>query len=214
MAALLDAAPQFLYALVFLIALAEATPVVGLVVPGQTSVVAAGFLAGRGDLSVVTLVGLVAAGAFIGDVIGYSMGRRYGDRFMAKWPRWFRMTPRRRAQLKRLYADHGLKAVVLGRFQPISRTVGPYLAGSSKMRLPWFLLANALGSVLAATALVGGGYLAGLGFTRLGRAAGWAGATVGLLLLLVIGYLVYRYWLNADRDEPAARATEKDDAKR
>lgn len=185
--ALLDVAPEVVYAVAFLAALAESAPAIGLLVPGQSILVAAGFLAGQGSTDPFVLGLVVALGGLLGDTLGYVLGRRWGIAPLRRLPGRLRLTDGGEVRLVSLFERHGGKAIVLARFQPIGRAFGPYLAGASRMRARRFLPAAVVASLLAAAGLVGLGYLAGIGFERLSRALGvTAVAVVTLLLVLVV----------------------------
>src|SRR5271166_6286021 len=63
------------YPLLFLLVMAESS---GLPIPGETSLIAAAVLASTGKLDIVAVIAIAAAGAIIGDNIGYVIGRRGG----------------------------------------------------------------------------------------------------------------------------------------
>lgn len=183
----LDVAPEVVYAVAFLAAWGESAPAIGLLVPGQSILVASGFLAAQGPTNPFLLGAVVAVGGFLGDLLGYLLGRRWGVAPLLRLPGRLRLTPGGEVRLVSLFERHGGKAIVLSRFQPIGRAFGPYLAGASGMPSPRFLPAAVVASILAATGLVGLGYLAGLGFERLSRTLGiGAVALVTLLLAAVV----------------------------
>jgi len=73
------------YWIVLLSAFAEATPFLGLFIPGQTLVIIGGFFSRLGILNFVFVFFLSAIGAIIGDLIGYEMGKKYGYPFIKKY---------------------------------------------------------------------------------------------------------------------------------
>src|SRR3954451_7148629 len=72
------------YALVGVAAFLETGAFVGLVAPGETVVIAAGVIAGQGEISVVTLIGVVWVCAVLGDTTSFFIGRRLGRRFLLR----------------------------------------------------------------------------------------------------------------------------------
>ena len=187
--ALLDVAPEVVYAVAFLAAWGESAPAIGLLVPGQSILVAAGFLAAQGPTDPFVLGAVVAVGGFLGDFLGYTLGRRWGIAPLLRLPGRLRLTQGGEVRLVSLFERHGGKAIVLARFQPLGRAFGPYLAGASGMPAARFLPAAIVASLLAAAGLVGLGYLAGLGFERLSRTLG-VGVMVLVTLLLILVALV------------------------
>ena len=79
-------ASYYAYSAIFLVALSEAIPVVGTVVPGSTLVVAISALAaGAGANSWLTLVA-ATVGAIVGDGVSFWLGRRYHREILRSWP--------------------------------------------------------------------------------------------------------------------------------
>jgi membrane protein DedA with SNARE-associated domain len=186
LADVLDLPPVLVYAAVALTALLESAPAIGLLVPGQVILFGAGFLAGQGELDPFVLAGLIVVGGFCGETAGFLLGRRWGVAPLERLPGRLRLTAGGRDRLTALFENHGVKSIVLARFQPVGRAFGPYLAGATGMPLGRFLLADAVASLLAASSLVGLGYLAGLGFERLSNTLGITAVAVVTVLFLAV----------------------------
>ncbi len=129
----------------------------GALLEGETILTLAGLAAHRGYLHLPPLIGLAALGSFIGDQIYFLLGRRFGKRLIARFPR-FRPAIRRVDALVVRYAG---VAVVAVRFLYGLRTVGPIAMGASRM--PWhtFALFNALGAMVWSVIWLIGGYAIG-----------------------------------------------------
>lgn len=192
--------PAWLYATVTVVAFAESAPALGLVVPGQTVIFLAGFLAAEGTLDPFFAAGLVAVGGFFGDLLGFVLGRRrWGASLLRRLPSRLRPGAHAQERLATLFATHGVKAIVLARFQPIGRAFGPYFAGVSGMSFSRFLVADLLASLAAGASLIGLGYLAGLGFERLSKTLGIVAVSVVTVLLIVIVAIGLRVKHNKDK---------------
>jgi membrane protein DedA with SNARE-associated domain len=120
----------------------------GIPVPGETILIAAGVYAGTGrlDIVAVALVGLAAA--VVGDNIGYLIGRVGGRRAVIRWGRFVLLTPKRFQRAERFFDRHGTKIVAVARFIEGLRQANGIVAGTIGM--PWrrFLPANVVGAVL------------------------------------------------------------------
>jgi len=119
------------YAILFAIALAESIAMIGLVVPGSTLIVCAGFLTahGQGQLGgVMTAAGL---GALAGDSISYVLGARLGYGFLRS--RLFRKRLELIRKAEMFFLDHGGKSLFLGRFAGPLRGLTPFMAGSAHL---------------------------------------------------------------------------------
>ncbi len=163
----------------------------GLPIPGETALVTAGLLAGAGHLSVPLVIAIAALAAMAGDNLGYWLGRRAGRRAL-KGGRGPLGRHRRRllAKGEAFFARQGMKAVFLGRFVVGVRVVAALVAGATHMPVRKFMLANAAGAVVWATAttmLVV--WLGPLG-AALAFASSWVAVAAGLLVGVVKGRFV------------------------
>ena len=164
----------------------------GVPVPGETALIAYGVLAGEGHYSIASVIVVAAAGAIIGDNLGYWLiGRKGGRALFRRW-RWLnRYSDRVLPRAESIMARHGGAAVFFGRFVAVLRYTVAWVAGLSRM--PWgkFLFWNAAGGIVWATAV-------GLTAYYGGRAAADAIARFGLyagiviFVALVVGWLVLR----------------------
>jgi membrane-associated protein len=130
--------PFFIYVLMGAIVFVETGILVAFWLPGDSILFAAGLLAGsRNDVNILFLVFIIFLAAFIGDQVGYVLGRKYG-----------------------FYEKYGWSAVILARFYPWIRTFMPPIAGIGKMNYYKFLAANALGALLWGVGITLLGYYA------------------------------------------------------
>jgi membrane-associated protein len=145
----------------------------GVPVPGETALITAGILASKGKLQIELVIVLAAAGAIVGDNIGYLIGRK-GGRWLLERPGRFH---RQRLQVletgEPFFERHGPKAVFFGRFILGLRVWASWLAGATRMHWRSFVLWNALGGICWATVI-------GLLAYFLGHAAGDVVKTFGL----------------------------------
>jgi membrane protein DedA with SNARE-associated domain/membrane-associated phospholipid phosphatase len=189
---------QYGYLVVFLGVMLES---IGVPLPGETILVAAGVMVQRGHLDLGDAIVFGILGAVIGDQIGYWVGREGGRPFILRWGRYVMITPERLGRTERFFVRHGGKAVFLARFVAGLRVFGALVAGVSRM--PWrtFFFYNALGGVVWATAAVLVGFLLGGSLDLLER---WVGRTSLLLLILLVValafYVAYR-WVAGHRTQ-------------
>lgn len=176
------------YGLLFLAAALESAALLGLLVPGETLVLAGGFFASQGALDLDVLVVVVALGATLGDSLGYEMGRRWGRNFLLRRGSRFGATLSQVERVDAFIARYGGWSVFLGRFVGFARALVPLLAGSLAMPYRQFLAFNAAGAALWSLAIVLLGYYVGESWRA---AEAWSGyiatgllASVGLALLL------------------------------
>jgi membrane protein DedA with SNARE-associated domain len=125
----------------------------GLWLPGETALIAAGVYASEGHLSITGVIVVAAAGAIIGDNIGYWLGREGGRRLIYRYAFFRRVAERLLPPAERFFERHGGKAVFLARFFGGVRVTGAWMAGITRM--PWwrFLFWNAAGGIVWAAAV-------------------------------------------------------------
>ena len=185
MSGLLDTAARlaspWAYIVLGLLAAAESAAFVGLAIPGETAMLLGGFLASQGRVHLGVMMAAGAAGAVVGDSIGYEIGRLFGEPL--KRSRLGRKVGEERwAKAEAYLRAKGGRAVFLGRFVGVLRALVPALAGMSRMPYRTFLPWNLAGGVIWAPGFVLLGYLAGGSYRQVERIVGRA----SLLLLLVV----------------------------
>ncbi|HEY4610809.1 MAG TPA: VTT domain-containing protein [Ilumatobacteraceae bacterium] len=152
-------------ALASLIIFAETGLLIGFFLPGDSLLFLAGFLSSKPKglphlPSIALVVAALAIAAFVGNQVGYMIGRRFGPAvFDRPDSRWF--SQRNVARTHAFFERHGTKALVMARFVPIVRTFVPVMAGVGKMDARKFIFANAIGAVLWAGGITILGYYLG-----------------------------------------------------
>jgi membrane protein DedA with SNARE-associated domain len=187
------------YVILFALVGAESA---GIPVPGETALIAGGVLARHGDFDIVVVIAVAAAGAIVGDNIGYLIGRTGGRRLLERpGP----LQQRRRQILEHgepFFARHGPKAVFLGRWVVALRIAAAWLAGINRMPWPVFAFWNALGGIAWATSVGLLAYLLGPAAERIVKYVGLAGA--GLIAVAVVAYLAWRRFRRPRATQPPA----------
>jgi membrane protein DedA with SNARE-associated domain len=146
-------------ALLFVVIMLESF---GIPLPGETALIAFGVLASQGHHSIVWVIVLAAAGAIVGDNLGYWLiGRLGGRELFERWRFLRRYSERFLPAAERLMRKHGGKTVFFGRFITVLRYTAAWVAGIGRM--PWwkFLFWNAAGGICWATAVGLVAYYAG-----------------------------------------------------
>ncbi|MBI3572404.1 VTT domain-containing protein [Candidatus Kaiserbacteria bacterium] len=143
-----------------LLIFAESGLFIGIFLPGDSLLFAAGLLSASGFLNVAPLAFVVVVSAILGDSVGYWFGATVGDAvFERKDSRFFKQEYLGRTE--RFYKKYGARAIVLARFVPIVRTVAPILAGVGSMRYTRFVIYNALGGLVWGAGMLVLGYSLG-----------------------------------------------------
>jgi membrane protein DedA with SNARE-associated domain len=143
----------------------------GIPVPGQTILVLASVYAGTGRMSLAGVMAIAVTAAFLGQALGYLIGRTGGHAFVGRWGRYVLVTPERLAKAESFFARYGGRIVVVARFVDGLRQLNGIIAGTTEM--PWrrFMAANLLGAVLWVGVWATLGYYAGSDIDTLYRQA-------------------------------------------
>jgi membrane protein DedA with SNARE-associated domain len=181
----------------------------GVPFPGETALIAgAVFAATSGHFSIVGVIAAAAAGAILGDNLGYAIGSRRGYQLLRRFSGRLHLNERHLANARSFFARHGDKTVFFGRFFAILRTWAAFLAGVNHMPRRSFFFWNALGGITWSIFYGTLGYLLGNNLPLLSRIQHimglWGTALVIVALLLVWlcwflwrrGYLRYS-WMDA-----------------
>jgi membrane protein DedA with SNARE-associated domain len=121
----------------------------GIPLPGETILIAAGTYAGHTHrLSVWAIFAVAAAGAIIGDNAGFWIGDKGGYRLLRRYGHYVRVDEAKMKIGRYIFDRHGGKVVFFGRFVSVLRTYAAFLAGTNRMRWRNFLVCNATGGVV------------------------------------------------------------------
>jgi membrane protein DedA with SNARE-associated domain len=139
--------PLAVGAVVFLVIGLES---MGIPLPGELTLVTASLMAATGAISPWWIAGSAAAGAIVGDSIGYTIGRRGGRALLERLGRRFpkHLGPPHLARAERTFAKWGVWAVFFGRFIALLRILAGPLSGALKVPYWKFLAANAAGGIV------------------------------------------------------------------
>ena len=182
------------YLLVGVLAFLETGAFVGLVAPGEFTVLLGGAVAGQGDISLPLILGITWLSAFLGDSVSFMLGARLGRGFLIRHGARFRITEERLHQVEQYFDKYGGRTILIGRFIGLVRALAPFIAGTSKMRYAAFAPYSILGTGLWSTALIMIGYFAsqslGTVAAIVSRGFLYFGFFVGAVVALV---LLYRF---------------------
>ncbi len=178
------------YSAIAIIAFLESLVAAGVIIPGSSLIVFAGFLAlhGRGNISTIILV--AAIGAFLGDMVSFWIGARFGERLL--FTRLFQKRKDLLRQAELFFIAHGGKSVFFGRFVGPVRGFIPFVAGSAQMSPKAFTSFAVISAILWGLAYPGLGYLAGYSWENVETWTSRFGLLVGLLIAITIFFVFIR----------------------
>ncbi len=141
---------------IFLLVFAESGLLIGLIVPADSILFAAGFLAANGYLDIKLVLIVCFLAAVLGDNVGYFLGAKFGPRIFKK----SRIIKKEYLDLTRRYYDrHGAITIFNARFIPFVSTLAPFMAGIAKMKHRTFFFYNVIGGLVWSGLIVSAGYL-------------------------------------------------------
>jgi membrane protein DedA with SNARE-associated domain/membrane-associated phospholipid phosphatase len=181
------------YLLVGVFAFAETGAFVGLVVPGETTMLLGGAVAGQGVIDLYILIGIAWFAAWAGDTTSFLIGRRLGRDFVMRQGPRFGLSNERFEGVEDYFSRHGGKTIFIGRFVGIVRALAPFIAGSSGMRYGTFVPYSILGTGIWSSAHILIGYLFSRSIDSAAKYAGRGAFLLGVLIAVTVGSIyVYR----------------------
>lgn len=158
--------------------------------PGDTLLFAMGlFIAtdrvdivpGHHSLDLLVALVLFSFFAFLGNLVGYEIGRRIGPPLYERDGRFLKR--KYFDQTREFFERHGTKALVIGRFVPFVRTFITVVAGVTRMERRLYLTWSAIGAVLWVLAITLLGYF-------LGTTVPWLADNIDYVTLVILAFTV------------------------
>jgi membrane protein DedA with SNARE-associated domain len=206
------------YLVVGVLAFLETGAFIGLVAPGETTVIVGGVIAGQGEISLSVLIAITWTCAVAGDLASYTAGRKLGRGWLLRHGERVKITEERLEQVEGFFDRRGGSTILVGRFIGLVRAIAPFVAGSAHMPLRKFLPYDVLGAGLWAVTFCLLGYIFWRSFDQLTTWVSRGLFAFALLAALVVGivFLVRlqhspelqartRAWIAEQLERPALR---------
>ncbi|WP_120337704.1 DedA family protein [Cryobacterium soli] len=150
------------YLLVWALVFAGTALFLGVFIPfitGDSLLFGSGLVAASSsNLNIVVLAVGIGIAAFLGDQVGFLLGRRYGRGYLDR--RGGRRTQLAIVKTESFYLKYGWWAVVVARFMPWARVFVPVVAGVGRMNYYKFLTSNVVGALAWGVGITLTGYYA------------------------------------------------------
>lgn len=174
-------------------------------IPSEAVLPLAGFVAGRGDASIVGMLVASTIGSLVGAWILYGLAAWIGPerlhRFVARHGRWFRLKVSDLERAEAWFDRRASMAVLLGRCVPLVRSIVSIPAGFRRMPFLRFTLLTLVGSLAWNGTLVLAGALLGDRWHQVGDVVGNMQLVVVAALVGVAALVAWR------RFRPSSRPT-------
>lgn len=174
------------YIILLLSTMIEGIPLVGMVIPGHVTIMIGGFLAKLGSLDLYWVLTVSTIGALVGDYLGFSIGKYYGMNFIEKLRPYLFISDSHIAKAKSLLSKHTGKSLIIGRFTPATRSLMPFLVGTTNTSYSSFWFFNITGGVLWIFSSVMVGYVFGSAYHIV---AGYMGRILIVSILATIVFI-------------------------
>lgn len=171
---------------------------IGTFLEGEAILVTAGFFASRGYLDVI-IVGLIAfAGAYVGHLFWFWLGRAHGVRLLERFPRM----KRHFGKGIRVFERYGPAAIIITQWLYGLRITAAVIIGMSRISIVKFMAYEAVSCAIWAAIITGAGFYFGRAIEAvLGKVE-----NVEKYALIVIAVVALGFWLYHRRKERAAEA--------
>lgn len=192
------------YLLVGFFAFAETGAFIGLVVPGETTMLLGGAVAGQGVIDVYLLIAIAWFAAWLGDTFSFFLGRRLGRDFVMKHGPRVGIGHERFEKVEDYFGRHGGKTIFIGRWISLVRALAPFIAGSTGMHYRAFVPYSILGTGLWASLHILVGYFFSNIIEEAGHYAARGALLLATLIALVIGTVYLVRYLRVEENRKKA----------
>jgi membrane protein DedA with SNARE-associated domain len=170
---------------------------IGLPIPEEVPIVAAGVASRAQALHWYYALPACLVGALLGDSLMYAIGRFFGAKVLKEHPWWSGfLTPEREQTIEALINKHGIKAFFVARFLVGLRSPFYLTAGILRVKYRWFLFADFICASVVIGGFFGLAYLFGDRITGLiqsiERGFTVVAVLVALVALAVIAFFSFR----------------------
>ena len=162
-------------------------------IPSEIVLPFAGFVAQRGDASVVVMILAATIGSVVGALILYYISSAIGpDRlrlFVVRFGKWFGVKESDLTRAEEWFDRRSTTAVLVGRCVPLIRSIVSIPAGFRRMKLVPFALYTFIGSAVWNIVLIGAGAILGDNWDVVGEYVG----IFQYVVIAVIGLALIRF---------------------
>ena len=162
-------------------------------IPSEIVLPFAGFVAQRGDASVVVMILAATIGSVVGALILYYISSAIGpDRlrlFVVRFGKWFGVKESDLTRAEEWFDRRSTTAVLVGRCVPLIRSIVSIPAGFRRMKIVPFALYTFIGSAVWNIVLIGAGAILGDNWDVVGEYVG----IFQYVVIAVIGLALIRF---------------------
>lgn len=150
---------SWIYLIVFSVVFLEIGVLPLFFLPGNPFLFVCGAVWAASQLNVFLLIIVLIAAAVLGNLLAYYLGNTIGHALFTRYLAWPNAAALEKTRL--FFEQHGAKSFIFSLFLPVIRTLAPFLAGVSNMKLKTFVYSSVLGTLLWVLVCVLAGYYFG-----------------------------------------------------
>jgi membrane protein DedA with SNARE-associated domain len=150
-------------------------------IPSEVVLPLAGFLVGRGDLSLWGAILAATFGSVAGALVLYALGRWGGRKLVLRYGQWLRVDEKALGQAEGWFRRYGDWVVLFARVVPLARSIVSIPAGTMEMPVLRFVVLTTLGSAVWNSILIGAGVVLGANWQAV---SGWMGSYSDVVLVV------------------------------
>lgn len=136
------------------------TGLFGFFLPGDSLLLTLGLIASEGHIDIEKLIPILMLATMLGDHFSYFLGRKFSNWVRSNIGKFY-LEEEHLEKAHKFYDRHGGKTIMFSKFVAFVRTFAPFVAGTSKMSYPRFLIMDIIGTTLWVGGIVGGAHYLG-----------------------------------------------------
>ena len=156
--------------------------------PSEVAMIPAGYLASKGDMSLVAAFFAGVGGSLTGALFNYVLGHKLGRPFLMKYGKYLFIKPETVEKVENFFEKYGPASTFWGRLLPGIRQYISLPAGIGRMPLAAFSLYTFLGAGIWCAILLGLGYIFGEHEEQIKSVLH---LLIGAVVIIVIGVFYY-----------------------
>ena len=129
--------------------------------PSEVVMPPAGYLAWKGEMSLILVLLSGIAGSLLGALFNYWIAVKFGRPFLLRWGKYFFVSPESIDKADKFFLKHGHISTLVGRLLPVIRQYISLPAGIARMPMKIFMLYTSIGAGAWVIVLTIAGYMLG-----------------------------------------------------
>lgn len=139
------------YAGLFLMTLAEGTFIP---IPNEVTLIPAGVLIARGDLSLAPTLTVSILGNLAGSIVSYYIAQNLGRNLVLKWGKYVGLNDKKMQKIENFFVRHGPASIFIGRIVPGIKHFISLPAGIANMNFKIFCMYSGAGGAIWVSILI------------------------------------------------------------